>query len=221
MLVLVSEAVFLYPTCRWNKYKNREIRSMLEWKKWCTAQVILGIHSAAFKILHMEHNQINTISQSYSKLSCLRYLVWQIETRTGASHCGGTKKNVGGWLQIVILRYLVSCCRFMNQKSGQAKIPRSRWDISALSFSSHSGSTAATRLFFLLHSVSFLTFHLFGPSLPSWTAITPGLQRGPNWFGYSLSVFKNTKYFLTFMHKSLQLTVLCHYKNDVWPYKYL
>lgn len=91
---------------------------------------------------------------------------------------GGQKKNVGGWLQIVILRYLVSCCRFMNQKSGQAQIPQSRWDISALSFSSHSGSTAATRLFFLLHSVSFLTFHLFGPSLPSVTAVTPWSSEG-------------------------------------------
>lgn len=104
-----------------------------------------GIQSAVFKILCMTHNQINTIPQSYSKLQSVHF-VYVTDGQTG----GGTG-NYGGWLQIVILSYSESCFRFMNQKSRQAKIPQSRWDIVlslslSFSFSSHSGNGCITTL---------------------------------------------------------------------------
>ncbi len=112
-----------------------------------------------------------------------------MEITGGGQSLWGDKKMFVGGCRFVILSYLVSCCRFMNQESRQAKIPQSRWDFSALSFSSHSGSSCHTTLlssasYSATFNETFLTFRPFGQSLHSLTTLNPWSSQGANWFGF-------------------------------------
>lgn len=142
----------------------------------------------------MKHNQINTISQSYSKLSQI-FCATDGNMGRGQSLWGDKKKEFWWVAADRDPQIFGKLLQTYESESGHAKIPQSRWDINSLSFSSHSGSSCHTTLLSSTYdSVTFLTFHPFGHSLPSLKTLNPSLHGGPNWFGYSLFVFKNTKY---------------------------
>lgn len=124
----------------------------------------------------MTHQHIKAVFQSCSKLQPELRLIFRCDRWVGAPHCWGGHKQTQNrrWVAADRDDYLLSCCTIMNQRSGQAQRSHNRWDMAALSFSSHSGAE-------LPHdsSLTFLTFHPFGHSRRSSTSPKPL----PAWFG--------------------------------------
>lgn len=139
MLVLVSFAALLYAIRKIKHINTIPKKLGACWNERNYPQI---------KILCMKQKQINTISQSYSKLQpelSQIFFVTDGNMGRGQSLWGGPKKS--WWVAAERDPQLFGkLLQTYESESGHAGIPQSRWDIISLSLSSHSGSSCYTTL---------------------------------------------------------------------------
>lgn len=136
---------------KWNFEPSNDIWELDKTQRTHCSWITWRIQTATF-------NQINTVPESYSRLQSELPRIFSVtdgNTGVGGQSLWGDK-NVGGWLQIVILQLFGKLWHiYESEKSRQQRSHRAGGTSPLFSFSSHSGSRCHTTPLSSDYSVTF------------------------------------------------------------------